>query len=137
MTDKDEQLNRFELAAKAVSLAGPGLTRGKNKNAFKCGAIIVNRKTIIASRFNSYKTHPQLIKFTQYPFLHAEQAAILSYGIAELRKKKGIKLYIARTRKDRNLALAKPCSVCQAMIDAAGIKEVYYSTKNGNFLRLI
>jgi len=132
----ERRLNRFELAAKAVALSGPGINRGRNRNAFKCGAVIVSRKAIIAARFNSYKTHPQLIKFTPYPFLHAEQAAILACGIGFLRRQKGLKLYIARTKKDHTLALAKPCSVCQAMISEAGIKEVYYSTKHGNFQRL-
>lgn len=132
----DEQLNRFELAAKAVALTGPGCG-GHSGHNFRVGAILVQRATIVTARYNSYKTHPRLNKWTPYPYLHAEQAAIFAAGWETVQASTGLKLYVARVHRDNTLALAKPCSVCQAIISCTPIKEVYYSTKNGNFLRLI
>ena len=37
-------------------------------------------------------------------------------------------LYVARVaRKDRTIAMARPCPICQVKIKAKGIKKVYYS----------
>lgn len=133
----DEQLNRFELAAKAVALTGPGCG-GHSGHNFRVGAILTRKSTILSAKYNSYKTHTRLSRWTPYPYLHAEQAAIFSAGWDDiLNDKSGLKLYVARVHRDNTLALAKPCSVCQAIISCTPIKEVYYSTKNGNFLRLI
>lgn len=127
-------LNRFEEAAKAVALAGPGCG-GSNGHTFRLGAIIVSEAQIISSGFNSYKTHPRLIKYTDWPYQHAEQSAIFCCRWKDLQRP-FLKLYVARIHKDLTLAIAKPCAVCQAIIRETSIKEVYYSTNDGKFLSL-
>ena len=43
----------------------------------------------------------------------------------------GSTIYVARLYRNGKQALAKPCSSCQKLIVAAGIKRVVYSTKEG------
>lgn len=128
-------LNKFEQAAVAVAMAGPGCGGHSGKN-FKVGAVLVRRKTIVSSRHNSYKTHRRLSYWTPYPYLHAEQAAIFAYGQRNIQAHSNLKLFVARIHKDQTLALAKPCLVCQAIIRETNIQEVYYSTNEGEFLKL-
>lgn len=42
-------------------------------------------------------------------------------------------LYVARVKQDNSLGLAKPCSLCEAMIKNRKVKEVYYTTDNGTW----
>ena len=42
-------------------------------------------------------------------------------------------IMVVRARKDQKWGLSKPCAECQAVIKAANIKVVYYST-NGDVL---
>ena len=41
---------------------------------------------------------------------------------------KAYAITVYRFHEDGRPALAKPCPICQSMIDAAGIKHVYYTT---------
>jgi deoxycytidylate deaminase len=45
---------------------------------------------------------------------------------------KGTVLYVVRILADGSLAMAKPCLLCQEIINAAGVAKVYYSDQNGN-----
>jgi tRNA(Arg) A34 adenosine deaminase TadA len=43
-------------------------------------------------------------------------------------------LYVARvTRKDRSLAMARPCPMCMIKIKAKGIKKVFYTINQNQF----
>ena len=118
--------NRYIQAAYSVALASPG-AGGKN-GRFRLGAILVDKKAIIAANFNSLKTNPKLCAFYEYPHTHAEAGAILSAGLNNCRDKI---LYVVRIRRDNTLAMAKPCGECQKLIQHVGIKKVFYSTSNG------
>jgi deoxycytidylate deaminase len=129
------QFNKFEQAAIAVAIASKGVG-GSHGRRFRVGAVISEKERVVTARFNSYKTHPILREFTQYPYLHAEQSAIFSLGWRAVQGRQGLKLWVARIHKDHTLALAKPCSVCQSILARTQIQEVYYSTSNGDFQRL-
>lgn len=122
-----EKHKRFFDAAFAVALAAPGVG-GKNKNNFRLGCVIVDKQRIVASRYNSLRTHPKLTKYFQWPYLHAEAHAIISLGLDNCVNKH---LYVARIHRNNQLALAKPCSGCRALIKAVGISIVFYSTETG------
>ena len=113
--------------AKNIALDGPGVG-GRDGKTFRLGAVLVNGPIGIISKYNSYKTHPELIKFTIYPYLHAEQAVILFHGLDNCA---GLSLFTLRITRQNHIALAKPCKVCLELIRLAQIKHVYYTTENG------
>ena len=113
--------------ATGAALASPGV--GGRNRSYRVGAAIFNRRRVLSVRHNSYKTHPQLLRYTDFPFLHAEQAAILAYGLDNC---VGCEIVVVRVRRDGSLAMAKPCHVCQTFIRKAGIEAVHFTTDNGS-----
>lgn len=119
---------RFTTAAHAIAMSAPGVgVNGK----FRLGAVLVHRNSIVSVGMNSYKTHPLMASRTSWPFLHAEQHAIIRAGLNNC---EGLDLYIARVRKNNDLAMSKPCSVCIRLIHDVFIKNVYYSTNTKRFV---
>ena len=119
---------KFTTAAYAVAMTGNGVgMRGK----FRLGAILVYKNSIVSVGMNSYKTHPLMAARTEWPFLHAEQHAIVRAGVDNC---EGLDLYVARVLKNNELALSRPCSVCAKLIRNVGIKNVYYSTDAKKFI---
>ena len=116
---------KFETAAYAVALTG---TWVGSKSRFRLGAVLVHKNNIVSVGTNSYKTHPLMSKRTAWPYLHAEQHAIIRAGIDNC---EGLDLYIARVLKNNTLALSKPCDVCAKVIQEVGIKRTFYSTDAG------
>ena len=119
---------KFTTAAYAIAMTGTGVgTRGN----FRLGAILVHRNSIVSIGMNSYKTHPLMAARTSWPFLHAEQNAIIRAGMDHC---EGLDLYIARVLKNNDLALSKPCKVCIKLIEDVGIRNIYYSTNAKEFV---
>ena len=104
---------------------------GKTKKTFRLGAVILKKNQKIAYGFNSYKTHPTLKKYTNFPYIHAETSAILlasrlnSCGIEN--SCKGCIIYILRIKRNGEIGFAKPCATCLYLLRLAGIKRVYYT----------
>lgn len=117
-------------AARAVALAGPGV----GKNEYRHGAVLVSGSRIIGSGYNQLKTHTYLAKFTKFPHLHAETAAILKAGLDACC---GSDLYVARVNRKGELANSKPCQTCQAVISNANIKNVFYTDDKGDIQCLV
>ena len=118
---------KFEQAAKAVAMTASGVGQ---RGTFRLGSVLVYKNRVVSVGVNSYKTHPVLATRTQWPFLHAEQHAIIRQGIENC---EGLILYVARVLKNNDLALAQPCSVCSSLIEEVGIKQVVYSIDGGDF----
>ena len=119
---------KFTTAAHAIAMTGNGVgTRGK----FRLGAILVHRNSIVSVGMNSYKTHPLMAARTEWPFLHAEQNAIIRAGLDNC---EGLDLYIARVLKNNTLAMSKPCAVCTELIKDVGIRNIFYSTNAKEFV---
>ena len=98
---------------------------GRNKN-YRVGAVLFDkRENILAARHNSYKTHPLLSKFTDYPHVHAEQACLLHRGLDNCN---GLSILVTRVKHPNStLTMAKPCKVCTTMMKLVGIKNIYYT----------
>ena len=106
---------------------------GRNKNTYRLGCVIIRGKRILAVKNNSYKTHPFLLKFSQFPHLHAEAAAIIGAGLDNC---DGADLYVVRITRNNQIALAKPCSnLCRPLIEEVGIRQIFF-TYTGGFLCL-
>ena len=105
----------------------------------KIGAVAVYGHHIISSGFNTRKTSTLQKQYNIYRFsedtpasMHAEISCLKPL----IRRKdidfKNVELYIYREYKNGELALARPCPSCMALIQKLGIKSIYY-TNNGGF----
>jgi len=111
--------------ATAVALTSAGVG-GKTHQTFRLGCVLYDRKgRVVKAKVNSLKTHPKMAKLTPWPFLHAEQACILSQGVDNC---EGLSLLVVRVRRDGSYGMAEPCVVCKKLIEAAGITNVHWST---------
>lgn len=98
------------------------------------GAVAVYKHRIISSGYNSNKTNPVQKRFNAYRFsaespacLHAEIACLLPLLNRKDINFRDVSLYVYREYKSGQLAIAKPCASCNALIRSLGIKHVYYT----------
>lgn len=102
---------------------------------YKIGAILVHRKSIIATGFNKKKSHPLQKRLNQLreegkrdrSFLHAEIDCIGSLDEAP----KGSTLFIGRFDMNGKYGMCRPCEACMAGIRLRGIQEIVYNTPDG------
>jgi deoxycytidylate deaminase len=105
----------------------------KSLHQFRIAAVIVQGNRILSIGINSYKTHPQQINpYTKKTgdSIHAELDALLS-SRTDI---SGATIYVVRIKRNRSLGLARPCSRCQYLLSAAGIKKVVFTTDSGEIL---
>ncbi len=106
-------------------------------NHFLIAATLDKRGRIIAIGENSIKTHPIMkhyggrVQLKHKIHLHAEISAL----VRSQRRVHGI-IVIRVSRNQGNLNMAKPCPICQAAINDAGIKNIYYSDRDGDIVSL-
>lgn len=100
--------------------------RGKQR---LCSVITDRKGNVLSVGQNSYtKTHPLQFHAArnqgneQACFLHSEVDAIRRLG-RDAHKARNI--YVARLDKQGNVALAKPCIVCQSVIDSLNLNVTY------------
>lgn len=118
---------KYFYAAYGAALLCPGIG-GRKNNTFRLGSVIIYKKNILTIKFNSAKTHPKLLPFSTYPFLHSESNAILSLGLDNC---EDTTLYVLRILRNLEIAMAKPCSACMKLIKYVGIRRIYYTTNIG------
>lgn len=101
------------------------------------GCVAVYGNKIIASGFNSNRTHPLQAKLNRFRSIeisnhtiHAEISCLSHIWNANLSWNK-VKLYIYRTRCDGRKGMSRPCPACMAAIKQLGIKEIFYTTMDG------
>lgn len=94
-----------------------------------CSVITDRKGNVLSIGQNSYtKTHPLQFHAArnqgkeQACFLHSEIAALVRLG-RNVHKARNI--YVARLDKQGNVALAKPCVVCQSVIDSLNLNVMY------------
>ena len=89
------------------------------------------RGRLLSSGANSYeKTHTLMYKAGASVgkpgaiYLHAEVAALIKIKDWS----KAHRIFVTRYTKDGKPALAKPCAICQSIIERTGIKLIEYTT---------
>ncbi len=92
----------------------------------KHGAVIAKGKRVLGLGFNQYKTHTKY-GGGYWGWLHAEAAAIRD-AVRKGVNLAGSSIYVTRLGDSR---MSKPCPACQAMIEAYGIRKVYYTDTDG------
>ena len=96
------------------------------------------RGKIISRGENNYnKTHPLMQKLSIKIFgkpikrvLHAEVLSLLRCG-----DKVPYRIFVERYDTDGAVNNAKPCLICQEAIRLYGVKELHYTSKNGEIIK--
>lgn len=101
----------------------------KSSNMFqKHGAVIVYKKTIIGTGYNSY-SYSNKMNFSMHAEIVAINNVIKNYNKDILKESK---LYIVRIAPESKskyvLKYSKPCLNCQKYINKFNIKKIFYST---------
>lgn len=101
------------------------------------GCVAVSGHKIISSGYNSCKTNPMQKRLNIHRFeadtpatIHSELACLLPLIKRKDIDFSNVTLYIYREHKNGDLALAKPCASCDALIRSLGIRSIYYTGKN-------
>jgi len=97
------------------------------------GCVIVKSGRILSSGYNRVGQHNnnRFRKFADS--VHAEQDAIYKL-LSSPALLFGASLYVFRFNKSGNLLLGKPCKFCMQLIQAVGIKKVFYSGPDGSII---
>ena len=99
--------------------------------AQRVGCVALDKRgRIVSTGFNKRKTHPLQYKHAMH---HNEEAIYLHAEIAALVKSRQQvhTLYVGRLTKAGRVGLAKPCPICMGAIIEAGVREVHYTTDDG------
>lgn len=106
--------------------------RGKQR---LCSVITDRKGNVLSIGQNSYtKTHPMQFHAARHQgneqacFLHSEIDAVRRLGHAA---HKARNIYVARLDKQGMVALAKPCVVCQSVIDSLNLNVMYTENEGG------
>lgn len=98
------------------------------------GAVVVYGHKIISSGCNSNKTNPKQKRLNAHRFeadtpatIHAELSALLPLIGRKDINFSDVSLYIYREHKSGELALARPCASCMALIKSLGIRSIYFT----------
>ena len=124
-------LDKALFYANGAALAAPGIGE---RNNFRHGAVLFDRRRIINAKYNLLKTHPKLSSFTKYPFLHAESNCIISHGVDNCA---GLYLLVCRISMANELCLSKPCRTCVDFAKYANIAAIYYTTDERTLEKLV
>jgi deoxycytidylate deaminase len=76
---------------------------------------------------NLVKTHPIYANGDRWLSIHAEIKALISAETSVV----GCDIYVYRATANDELAMARPCNECLKVLADAGIKRVYYTTREG------
>jgi len=108
---------------------------------FHLGCVAIYKGKVIASGYNSEKTHPMQMRYNKFrttksfkegflPKVHSEIKMITELKKCDVDFKK-VKVFIYRIRKDQDFGMARPCPACMNAIKDLGIKQIYYTTNEG------
>ena len=99
-----------------------------DKRSFWLGAIGLRSDGVSVCSKNgasAFSTSVEAYHFT--PHSHAEGRVVRKLG------KHGI-VYVARVaRKDKTLAMARPCSMCRILLRSYKVKKVFYTIDNNHY----
>lgn len=105
----------------------------------RIGTVAIYKHKIISSGCNSYTTNPLQKKYNKLRFdtdetlhsKHSELDCLLPIINRRDIDFSRVSLYIYREHKSGELACARPCKSCLALIKELGIRNIYYSNEGG------
>ena len=102
-------------------------------------AVLVKGGQVLSIGYNKQATNSFVEHFTDRVrgvrdyclSTHAEMDVVLkARNVTDLR---GSKIFVARVRRDGDLALARPCEICQEILYSYGVKRAYYTISNNEY----
>lgn len=108
------------------------MSRQSDHHQSKIGAVILLKKRSLKWGHNrDLKSHPYLKKFGFHynQSIHAEMAAI--FKVKNKENLKGATIVVYRENKKGELAMSRPCEICQRLLREHGFKKMIYTTENG------
>ena len=99
----------------------------------RVAAVIFKGKRVISVAHNAVKSNQIPYKFKNFfESSHAEAEAILKAR----QNLKGYDILVVRINKMNELMMAKPCDFCEKFIDYVSLRNVFYSTNDGEIKKL-
>ena len=99
-------------------------------------SFLIKSGKIVHIGWNRDKTHPQNLNFpykTGTHGIHSELNVCLKSGKDDL---SGHEIIIIRVDRNNKLAMSKPCVGCASVLKQFGIKDVWYSNKDGEIVKI-
>ena len=101
---------------------------------YKIGAVIFKGGKIFSSGHNCFRSSNIPDKYKKYfHTLHAEQSAI--YSTSNWENLKDTSILVIRVNCSGNLSRSFPCKYCLDTIKLVGIKNIYFSDRDGKIKR--
>lgn len=110
------------LIEKAITVAG-----SSEHERWQLGAVLSRNSRPISSAPNRFRNPPRISHL--HATYHAEMAA-LRKGL--LNSARGTTMYVARLSSAGETRMARPCSKCMKTLYQAGVREVVYTTDEGD-----
>jgi len=138
-------LSQANLKKHSITLMSTAKEIEEPVRCFRLAAGVIYRNILVSVGVNSYKTDPFQARFgttVHAIHLHAEVAAIKNalrnLSVDELHKATLIVVRVKKREHDKlyEATIAKPCSGCQRCIAEFGIKNVFYTGKEGRLQQL-
>jgi len=106
----------------------------KSISKFGIGAVIFKGSRIFGIGHNSIRGSFVPDRFKRYPnSFHAEIAAM--HNVSDKNKINGASILVVRVTKSGNISKAFPCKYCMKTLKHVGIKNIYYSNRQGEIVR--
>jgi len=124
-----------KLAKRAIQIAQNLCPTNREMRASHVAFLIKSNK-IEKIGVNKRRTHPEISKHPYHEGhvgIHAELDCILKINKEDL---SDYEMLVLRVDKNNNLAMSKPCSGCQSLLNQFNIKEIWYSDKNSNIIKM-
>jgi deoxycytidylate deaminase len=98
-------------------------------------SVLTHGRRIVSVGTNSYtKTHTKALKFKHRGnYIHSELSAIVHFPRKTNLRIQDCILYNLRVRPAGDFGLSAPCKSCRNLIDAFGIRKVFYTNNFGDF----
>lgn len=93
---------------------------------WQLGAVLTRGSKALSSAPNRFRNHPWISHI--HATYHAEMAALRK---AALNSARGTTIYVARVDQRGQTRLARPCPKCMKNLYEAGVREVVYTTDEG------
>lgn len=108
-------------------------------------SFIINKKKIISIGFNNPKTHPLNLKHNfvnkydhcirQVVGTHSELNALLKLGYRD--DYSDLVLINTRVNRRNEIDFSMPCNGCKSMLEGMNFKKVFYTSRDGSFVRFL
>jgi deoxycytidylate deaminase len=97
--------------------------------------LLIRRRVMSVGWSKAFKTHPMGRKYgTRFDSIHSELDAILNFEFPPY-VLHNVTMVNMRFSMDGKMSMSKPCEKCQKLISDFGIKEVYFTNRDGHFER--